>query len=160
MKLDIFQADYRKPAHAEALITLLDEYAQDPMGGGEGLAQQVKSNLVEALAGMPGAFSVLAFSGDRAAGLVNCFQTLSTFQCRPLINIHDVVVAKEYRGLGISQNMLELVEAIGRKRGCCKLTLEVLEGNRVAQNAYRKFGFSGYELDPEQGKALFWEKKL
>ena len=41
-----------------------------------------------------------------------------------------------------------------------KLTLEVLEGNSVAQSAYRAFGFEGYELDPQMGKALFWQKKL
>ena len=28
------------------------------------------------------------------------------------------------------------------------------------QSAYRKLGFSGYQLDPQLGKALFWEKKL
>mgnify|MGYP000081241031 CR=1 FL=1 len=32
--------------------------------------------------------------------------------------------------------------------------------NTIAQAAYRSVGFSGYELDPAIGKALFWEKKL
>ena len=40
------------------------------------------------------------------------------------------------------------------------LTLEVLEGNKVAQAAYRASGFAGYELDPEVGRAMFWQKKL
>jgi hypothetical protein len=40
------------------------------------------------------------------------------------------------------------------------VTLEVLEGNQIAKNAYIKFGFAGYELDPKMGKALFWEKPL
>jgi len=44
--------------------------------------------------------------------------------------------------------------------GCCKLTLEVLEGNTVARAAYQACGYSGYELNPEIGKALFWQKKL
>lgn len=43
---------------------------------------------------------------------------------------------------------------------CCKLTLEVLEGNKLAQQVYRRFGFQGYELDPKMGRALFYEKKL
>ncbi|MFT5906124.1 MAG: ribosomal protein S18 acetylase RimI-like enzyme, partial [Cryomorphaceae bacterium] len=42
----------------------------------------------------------------------------------------------------------------------CKITLEVLSKNEVAKSAYQKFGFSGYELDPEAGKALFWEKPI
>ena len=40
------------------------------------------------------------------------------------------------------------------------MTLEVLEGNEIAQHAYRSFGFAGYELDPRMGKAMFWQKKL
>lgn len=158
--LEIIQADYSDPAHSTALIMLLDEYARDPMGGGQGLSEQVKSDLIDTLADTPGAFSVLAFVDQKPTGLVNCFQSLSTFKCKPLINIHDVIVSGSFRGHNISQGMLEAVEAIARQRGCCKLTLEVLDGNEPAKNAYIKFGFSGYELDPRQGKALFWEKEL
>jgi len=71
-----------------------------------------------------------------------------------------VVVTENARGLGISQKMLQEVEKIAKERGCCKMTLEVLEGNVVAKGAYQKFGFSGYELDPKIGKAMFWEKVL
>ena len=46
------------------------------------------------------------------------------------------------------------------KKNCCKITLEVLEGNTIAKNAYKKFGFMGYELDPKMGKAMLWEKSL
>ncbi len=56
--------------------------------------------------------------------------------------------------------MLEKVEKIALDKDCCKLTLEVFEGNLVAQKSYRKFGFSAYELAPEMGQALFWEKAL
>jgi ribosomal protein S18 acetylase RimI-like enzyme len=40
------------------------------------------------------------------------------------------------------------------------LTLEVLQGNQAAQNLYRKFGFADYQLAPENGNALFWQKSL
>jgi ribosomal protein S18 acetylase RimI-like enzyme len=56
--------------------------------------------------------------------------------------------------------MLKEVEEIAKKKGCCKITLEVLEGNKVAQRSYKKFGFAGYELNPLMGKALFWEKPI
>jgi ribosomal protein S18 acetylase RimI-like enzyme len=72
--------------------------------------------------------------------------------------MHDVTVDSEFRGLGLSTKMMEKVESVAKERGACKITLEVLEGNKVAQNSYTKFGFSGYELDPEMGKAIFWEK--
>jgi ribosomal protein S18 acetylase RimI-like enzyme len=56
--------------------------------------------------------------------------------------------------------MLEVAEAVALRLGCCKMTLEVLEGNVVAQAAYKSCGFASYELDPRMGKAMFWEKKL
>jgi hypothetical protein len=40
------------------------------------------------------------------------------------------------------------------------MTLEVLEGNIIAQAAYTSCGFASYKLDPRMGKAMFWEKKL
>ncbi len=160
MKTEIILADYTRPAHQIAIVDLLDEYARDPMGGGEGLSQWVKKNLVSTLANNPCAFSILTMIDSQAAGLANCFQTLSTFNCRPLINIHDLMVSKNWRGQGLSIAMLDKVEDIALQRDCCKLTLEVLEGNQIARGAYRKFGFSGYELDPSMGKAMFWEKPL
>jgi ribosomal protein S18 acetylase RimI-like enzyme len=69
-------------------------------------------------------------------------------------------VISDYRGLQLSQLMLDKVEEIARTRNCCKLTLEVLTGNTVAQSAYVKFGFGVYELDPDMGGAIFWQKAL
>jgi ribosomal protein S18 acetylase RimI-like enzyme len=55
---------------------------------------------------------------------------------------------------------LQAAEEEALRRCCCKLTLEVLSNNQVAQTAYRKAGFAGYQLDPKAGQALFWQKKL
>ena len=130
------------------------------MGGGTPLSAGVKDNLVKALSNIPHAFSLICYVDSKPAGLINCFEAFSTFQCKPLINIHDVMVLTDFRGLGISQLMMGKVEEIAKSKGCCKLTLEVLEGNEVAQSSYKKFGFSGYELNPVTGKALFWEKPV
>ncbi|WP_083234082.1 GNAT family N-acetyltransferase [Candidatus Marithrix sp. Canyon 246] len=119
-----------------------------------------KENLVIELSKNPDAFSVICYIDDKPAGLANCFQAFSTFKCKPLINIHDVVVAIKFRGLGISQLLLAKVEERAKEIGCCKITLEVLEGNETARKSYNKFGFEGFELDPEVGKALFWQKTL
>ncbi len=156
----VTQADYHDAAHARAIVELLNAYALDPMGGGEPLPELVRTTLVERLASLPHAFSVLCFVDGVPAGLVNCFEGFSTFEARPLVNIHDVIVAAQHRGRGISQQMIAEVERIAHQRGCSKLTLEVLEGNEVAQGAYRKLGFANYELDPAMGRAMFWQKKL
>lgn len=156
----VLQASYTNPVHAEAIGLLLNQYAEDAMGGGESLSLDTRQQLAIELAKRPHAFSVLAFIAGEPVGLVNCFEGFSTFACRPLVNIHDVVVVASARGQGISQKMLTKVEEIARQRGCCKMTLEVLEGNEVALGAYRKLGFSDYQLDPQMGRALFWQKAL
>lgn len=156
----VLQASYNNPVHAQAICRVLDHYAQDPMGGGHSLPSDLLAQLPAELAKRPHAFSVLAFVDGEPAGLINCFEGFSTFACRPLINVHDVVVMNQFRGLGLSQKMLQKVEEIARQRGCCKITLEVLEGNAVAQSAYRKFGFDDSKFDPAYGNMLFWSKPL
>jgi GNAT superfamily N-acetyltransferase len=155
-------ADYGNPVHAEVLIELLDAYARDPAGGGTPLAQHAREHLVQALAARPQAFSVLAFDDaqQRAIGLVNCFEGFSTFACRPLVNVHDVVVLAGYRGQRVGEQMLRRVEEEARTRGACKLTLEVLSGNKRAMALYRRIGFAGYQLDPAMGQAQFLQKLL
>ena len=160
MSVECIQIDYTNPTHAHDLVTLLDNYAADPMGGAEPLAQSTKDRLAAELASRPFAFSVIAYVDGQAAGLANCFEAFSTFKCKPLINIHDLAVSLEFRGRGISQLLLQKIEDIANKKGCCKLTLEVLDGNNIAQQAYLKYGFAGYELDPKLGQAKFWQKAL
>ncbi|HHH38104.1 MAG TPA: GNAT family N-acetyltransferase [Sedimenticola sp.] len=158
--LNIVKGKMDDPHHAVALVQLLDLYAHDPAGGGKGLSDYARAHLPEAIRGRDHVHVVLAFEEKEPAGLIVCIEGFSTFACRPLMNIHDVVVAPRFRGQGIATRMLEAVEALARERGCCKLTLEVLEGNHPARAAYRKFGFNGYQLDPEMGQAQFWEKPL
>jgi ribosomal protein S18 acetylase RimI-like enzyme len=160
LDLTIFQANYADAAHMTALMGLLDAYARDPMGGGEPLSDFARQNLPAALAARANMFSVLAFEGDQAVGLINCVEGFSTFACKPLVNVHDVVVSATYRGRGIAEQMLNCVEQIACTRGACKLTLEVLSGNHSAQKLYRRVGFDNYQLDPGMGQAQFMQKWL
>jgi GNAT superfamily N-acetyltransferase len=152
--------DYSNPQQASELVELMDIYAQDPMGGGTALLAEIKSQLASALEKAVMAYSFICYVEGKAVGLINCIEGFSTFNCKPLLNIHDLVVLDRYRGIGVSQSLLARAEVFAKEKGCCKLTLEVLEGNEIAKNAYLKFGFDGYELDPQMGKALFWQKKL
>ncbi len=158
--IEIVRVRYDDPAHTAALIDLLDHYARDPAGGGEPLSDFARDNLIAELAARPFVFSVLAFDGTTPVGLVNAIEGFSTFACRPLVNVHDVVVAASHRGRGIAAQLFAGVEAIARERGACKLTLEVLSGNRTARALYEKLGFDDYRLDPGMGEAQFLQKWL
>ena len=160
MPTTLIQADYHNPQHAKDIGYLMNCYARDPMGGGAALPVEILDNIAAELGKRDYAFSVLYYVDDKPAGLINGFEGFSTFSCKPLVNIHDVIVIKEYRGQQISIKMLSKVEEIAKQRSCCKMTMEVLEGNHVAKNAYQKFGFGSYQLDPEIGQALFWQKAL
>lgn len=160
MSIKIVQANYNDEQHGRHIIEMLDCYANDPMGGNEALPDYVAQNLVYELSNRKDAISILAYVEGQPAGLLNCFEGFSTFKCKPLINIHDLIVATEFRSMKLSTKMLQMVEDIAKERGCCKLTLECLEKNYIAINSYRKFGFEHYELDPIMGKAEFWQKTL
>lgn len=157
---NIIIVDYNNPQQGDDLVLLLDSYARDPMGGGEPLSQFVKENLVTELSRRDFGLSLIAYVDNQPAGLLNAFEGFSTFACKPLFNVHDIIVLEQFRGLQLSQLLLQELETIARAKGCCKITLEVLEGNSIAQRAYQKAGFAGYELDPQMGKAMFWQKKF
>ena len=160
MNITILKADFSSKKQRDEITLLLNSYAKDPMGGGKPLEKYVIENIANELSRIPHAFSVIAYVNDKAAGLINCFELFSTFSCKPLINIHDVIVLEEYRGRRLSHEMLKKVEDIANEKGCCKLTLEVLSNNNIAKSSYKKFGFSAYELNPAAGQAFFWEKQL
>ncbi|MCC5809757.1 MAG: GNAT family N-acetyltransferase [Ectothiorhodospiraceae bacterium] len=156
----IIRADLANPTHGQALVQLLREYAQDPMGGGQDLPAYTREHLVAELRERSSAHVLLATDGDAFIGLANCMEGFSTFACKPLLNIHDIVVTKAHRGRGVGKLLLARAEELALSLGCCKLTLEVLEDNHPARGAYQAFGFEAYALDPQMGRAMFWEKKL
>lgn len=153
-------AELSNPAHAIDFMQVLSAYAEDPMGGGEALSEYTQTHLVNALKSQQNNFIVLCYVNDKIAGISNCFYGFSSFKAKPLINIHDFAILPEFRGQGLSKHLLDKVEAIAKENDCCKITLEVLENNHRAKKVYQKFGFEGYELNPEMGKAIFWQKNI
>ena len=159
-ELTVALADYADPLDASDVVNLTDAYARDPMGGGAPLLPDVRERLVDGLATQPGAFSLIARVDGEPAGIANCFTGFSTFAARPLVNVHDLGVKAEYRGRGVGRALLGAIESEARRRGACKVTLEVLSGNAPAKALYAALGFATYALDPGSGTAQFWEKKL
>ena len=160
MNIIVYQVDYEDPKHAADLINLLDYYAQTLEGGAKALSDSVKQTLVKNLSVLSNAVSLLAYDDDKPIGLLNAFGSFSTFANEPLVNIHDIVVLEDYRNQGVARQLLAVMEELAKAQGCCKLTLEVLDGNNAAKHCYQDFGFGDFVLDPTMGKALFWQKSL
>jgi len=158
--LKVQRVDYLNANDAQALVFLLNAYAQDPMGGGEALQPEAAARLCADLSRIASAASFIAWLDDKPIGLINCFEGYSTFKAKPLLNVHDIAVLAGHRGQGVGHALLKAAEEHARLRGCCKLTLEVLSGNVPAMRSYKRFGFEQYELDPAAGQAQFMQKWL
>ncbi|NRB43163.1 MAG: GNAT family N-acetyltransferase, partial [Pseudomonadales bacterium] len=139
-------ADYQNNEHARAIAYLMDCYAKDPMGGSLPLDKSIRDNIANGLKRYANAFSLLAFKGGKPAGLINAFENFCTFECRPLIHIHDLIVSPDYRGLGIAKKLLNEIEHLAHERDCCKITLEVLKSKASSHTLYNQQGFAAYQL--------------
>lgn len=152
--------DLEHPSHRAALRALIDGYARDPMGGGQALSPEVLEAMPGRLAQCPTYLGLLAFVDATPAGLLNAFWSVSTFKARRLLNVHDIAVDPAHRGIGVGRRLLNAAEDLARELQCCKITLEVLEGNRTAMRLYSACGFEAYRLDPAMGEARFMQKWL
>ena len=158
--ISITLVDYQDSKQMALLIQQLSHYAMDDMGGGKDLPEAVKQRLLIDLPQQQQNFSLLAWVGEECVGMTNCLWGYSTFAAQSLVNIHDLGVQKEFRGMGISTALLRAVEEHAGTRNACKVTLEVLGNNHIAKASYSQFGFNVYELTEGAGKAEFWQKYL
>ena len=158
--IKIIEADLSSPDHQRTIITMLDAYMRDPMEAGTPMPESTKRELIPGLRAHPACYIFLAYRADTPVGVAVCFQGFSTFNARPLINIHDIFVDSSMRGKGIGRKLLERIEAKARELNCCRLTLEVREDNQPARALYRKVGFDRALVGPNQIPMEFWRKPL
>ncbi len=155
MRLRILAANLHDAAYQAAIVELLDLYAADVMGNAKPLPAEIKQVLPARLAEIPSCRVWLAYDGELAVGVIVAFLGFSTFQARPLLNLHDVAVRPGYRGGGVGKQLLAAAEAGAREMGCCKITLEVHAENHVAMHVYQGVGFV-----PGAPVQHFWTKPL
>ena len=92
---------------------------------------------------------------DEFAALANCNLNFSTWQAKPLINIHDFIVSPKFRNQRVGYFLLNEMAKYAEKNNYCRLNLEVRHDNFKAQSLYKKAGFD--ECKPPN---YFWEKPL
>jgi GNAT superfamily N-acetyltransferase len=140
------------------LVDLIDCYAKDPMGQQQPLSEFAYKQLKLKLKTLPQAHSFICYENSNPIGMINCFENFSTFQAQSILNIHDIFLVKQFRGMGLSQKLLKRAEQLALQLECCKMTLEVLSHNTIAKNAYIQAGFKPSTHDSES--TLFWQKQL
>lgn len=148
-------ADLNDPHHINSVMQLLAEFIRDVISADSELPAYTRENLVPLLRQHPAARTYLAQLNGDYVGLAICQITLSSFQARPAMNIHDLHVSPAVRGRGIGTALIEYVADQARKEGCCQLTLEVEQANTRAKSLYHRTGFTS-------GRTLheFWHRPL
>lgn len=154
MNLNIAEANLNNKTEARHVLFLTNTYALDIMGGGKPLSNYVQEHLIDGLKATPNSLIYLAYIDNNPVGIATCFIGYSTFYAKNLINIHDLGVIPEARGMGVGKALIETVVKKANEMDCCKVTLEVLENN-PARNLYEREGFE-YGED----KFLFMTKMM
>ena len=154
----IVDADLSRADHQRAIVTMLDAFMLEQ--DGVPLSQQARREMIPGLRAHPACYILLAYRDGLPVGFSICFLGFSTFNARPLINIHDIFVNSSVRGMRIGAMLLERIDAKARELNCCRITLEVREDNAVARGLYRKVGFDRVSVGPKRIPMEFWHKLL
>ncbi|OAV73747.1 ribosomal-protein-alanine N-acetyltransferase [Bacteroidales bacterium Barb7] len=151
----IIPCNYSDPEHRQAIIALIDAYIKDAMGGGNPQSEAEQLALIDGLQNHPKALVLLARTNGVYSGLLTAFENFSTFTAKPMINIHDICVLKDYRGKGVGRQLMTAAIAEAENRGCSRVTLEVREDNIPAQSLYKSLDFN--DTVPV---LFYWRKNL
>jgi len=148
--------------HDAAILELIDQYAQIEIIHGKPLGASVKQQMLPGFRGAGGLIFVALAGSENGEpiGVATVMPGFSTFYARPLLNVHDLVVARDWQGNGVGSLLLEAVESHARETGCCKVTLEVLASNPRAHALYQRLG---YDRGIDGGKleaSYFMQKPL
>ena len=154
-EIEIEDCDFSNPEHLNGICDLLNAYIADRMGGGTPLNKMQQLRLVDGLNNHPTAIVLLALADERPVGMLVAFENFSTFTVRPMVNIHDLVVLPEFRGLGIGRKLMDTIEVRAREKGCSRISLEVRHDNVKAQTLYVSLDYQ--EADPPM---YYWRKNL
>jgi ribosomal protein S18 acetylase RimI-like enzyme len=155
MEFSVLQVDLQNTVHCEQIIKLLNDYMNDPMGNNSPMPDGLNAQIITGLRNHPAYLGFFVLAGEKFIGLANCNLNFSTFRAKPLINIHDFIVAPDSRNSGAGSFLLQAVLDYASENDYCRVNLEVRQDNLSAQSLYRKMGFSDC-LPP----MMFWEKIL
>lgn len=147
--------DFSNQEHCRALLSLLKTYMCDPMGNAVPHTTRQELHILHGLESHRASYIVFAQSELKYVGMAVCFINFSTFNAKPYTNIHDFIVAPEFRNKGIGTALLQQIKTIATEKKHCKITLEVRADNLTAQSIYKKSGFD--KTNPEM---WFWNMML
>lgn len=149
------QVDLNNLIHCKQVLSLLNDYMEDEMGVSKSMPKELGPKIIEGLKRHSAYLGFFVCVDGQFAALANCNLNYSTWQAEFLINIHDFIVAPNFRKQGVGEYLLNEIESYAKEKGYCKLSLEVRHDNLKAQNLYKKVGYSDCK-----SPMFFWQKQL
>jgi len=153
--VQVLKVDFKESCYDQPIVDLINHYMSDPMGCNYKQTNEMKQNLIDGLRNHPNVVILLAKINETFVGLMIGFENFGTFAAKKFINIHDIVVRKEFRNRNIGRLMLKFMENYARETNCSKITLEVRHDNENAKHLYNSEGY----VD-DTPPMYFWTKKL
>lgn len=141
-------------------LKLMDEYDLDGVLEVSSLSLKeswTKSSFAKELSN-PLAKYIIAKDKDKVVGFAGVWIIVDEG------HITNIAVHPNYRGQGIGIQLVNELINKSKELGCIALTLEVRESNSIAQNLYKKFGFSvdgvrkKYYEDNKEDALIMWKR--
>lgn len=85
---------------------------------------------------------------DKIVGMVSLLYSVSTALGGKVAILEDMVIAKEYRKSGLGTQLLNSAIAYAQEIDCLRITLLTDHDNEVAQEFYKKSGFTKSAMIP------------
>ena len=82
---------------------------------------------------------------NQVVGFVQLYPLFSSTRMKKYWLLNDLYVNAEYRGKGISIQLIEMAKELVRKTNACGMYLETGKTNVVGNNLYPKAGFKIYD---------------
>ena len=98
--IDFFTSDLSNEVHANAILSLMEEFASGLSEGGEGLPEFTKDHLIPELDRRDNYHLLLGMDDDAPVGVTIFFEVFSSFVCKPVLKIHDSRSAPTYKEKG------------------------------------------------------------
>ncbi len=154
--IQIVEGDLTNSEHAAHFLKLTAAFMSDEMGGGaQPWNEAQKVQIIHDIANDPYALVLFAVVDGAYSGICTSFLSYSTFQAKPMLNIHDIFVEEPSRGIGIGKRLLEKAEEVASLKKCCKITISVRKDNLNGRDMYKSYGFA-----EAPNSRLLWTKCL
>jgi GNAT superfamily N-acetyltransferase len=153
------QADLSDEKNQPIILRLLERFSAESSHT-QPLPPETHATLVENLRQHPTTVVYFVEEASVPIGIAVCFWGFSTFANKPLLNIHDLFIEREFRGFGIGKRFLRFIEDQAKENGCCKVTLEVYQNNERANIIYESLGYTGGRKETPENTLYYLSKKI